>query len=203
MQLSPLRQFILAAALWLPACFFLWAVLISPILLPVAKLAQLVLVNLLPQAIEIIEQDGQNFEVVTRLLTEADASGRVGQLVLTSTPMIYAWCLPLFAGLVMAAPIESRQKLKQFAVGIPVLLLVVSWGAVFDALYLLQFQAGPLGEAALLQGGVSPNFVAMGYQFGYLILPPVVPIVLWIGLNSEFLQELVEFTREPPEPPAV
>jgi hypothetical protein len=203
MQLSPLRQFILAAALWLPACFFLWAVLISPILLPVAKLAQLVLVNLLPQAIEIIEQDGQNFEVVTRLLTEADASGRVGQLVLTSTPMIYAWCLPLFAGLVMAAPIESRQKLKQFAVGIPVLLLVVSWGAVFDALYLLQFQAGPLGEAALLQGGLSPNFVALGYQFGYLILPPVVPIVLWIGLNSEFLQELVEFTREPPEPPAV
>jgi hypothetical protein len=203
MQLSPLRQFILAATLWLPACFFLWAVLISPILLPVAKLAQLVLVNLLPQAIELIEQDGQNFEVVTRLLTEADASGRVGQLVLTSTPMIYAWCLPLFAGLVMAAPIESRQKLKQFAVGIPVLLVVVSWGAVFDALYLLQFQAGPLGEAALLQGGISPNFVAMGYQFGYLILPPVVPIVLWIGLNSEFLQELVEFTREPPEPPAV
>jgi hypothetical protein len=203
MQLSPLRQFILAATLWLPACFFLWAVLISPILLPVAKLAQLVLVNLLPQAIEMIEQDGQNFEVVTRLLTEADASGRVGQLVLTSTPMIYAWCLPLFAGLVMAAPIESRHKLKQFAIGIPVLLLVVSWGAVFDALYLLQFQAGPLGEAALLQAGISPNFVAMGYQFGYLILPPVVPIVLWIGLNSEFLQELVEFTREPPEPPAV
>ena len=59
------------------------------------------------------------------------------------------------------------------------------------------------GQAALLQGGISPNFVAMGYQFGYLILPPVVPIVLWIGLNSEFLQELVEFTREPPEPPAV
>lgn len=203
MQLSPLRQFILAATLWLPACFFLWAVLISPILLPVAKIAQWVLVYLMPQTIDLIEQDGQNFEVVTRLLTEADASGRVGQLVLTSTPMIYAWCLPLFAGLVMAAPIEAREKLKQFAIGIPVLWLVVSWGAIFDALYLLQFQAGPLGEAALLQGGLSPNFVAMGYQFGYLILPPVVPIVLWIGLNSEFLQELVEFTREPPEPPAV
>ncbi len=182
MQLSPLRQFILAAALWL---------------------AQLVLLQLLPQTVELIEQDGQNFEVVTRLMTEADASGRVGQLVLTSTPMIYAWCLPLFAGLVMAAPIEVRQRLKQFAIGVPVLWLVVSWGAVFDALYLLQFQAGPLGEAALQQAGLAPNFVAMGYQFGYLILPPVVPIVLWIGLNSAFLQELVEFTREPPEPPAV
>ena len=203
MQLSPLRQFILAAALWLPACFFLWAVLISPILLPVAKIAQAVLLQLLPQTVELIEQNGQNFEVVTRLLTEADASGRVVQLVLTSTPMIYAWCLPLFAGLVMAAPIAGREKLKQFAVGVPVLWLVVSWGAIFDALYLLQFQAGPLGEAALQQAGLAPNLVAMCYQFGYLILPPVVPIVIWIGLNSAFLQELVEFTREPPEPPAV
>jgi hypothetical protein len=203
MQLSPLRQFILAAALWLPACFFLWAVLISPILWPVAKIAGAVLGPLLPQTFELLEQDGENFEVVTRLLTEADASGRVGQLVLTSTPMIYAWCLPLFAGLVMAAPISGGQRLKQFAIGLPLLLLVVSWGAVFDALYLLQFQAGPLGLAALQQAGLEPNLVALGYQFGYLILPPVVPVVIWIGLNAEFLQELVEFTREPSDPPAV
>lgn len=203
MQLSPLRQFILAAALWLPACFFLWAVLISPILWPVAQLVDLVLLQLLPQTVEALEQDGQNFAVVTRLLTEGDASGRVGQLVLTYTPMIYAWCIPLFAGLVMAAPLEGRAKLKQFAVGIPILLCVVAWGSTFDALYLLQFQAGPLGEAALQQAGVPKDLVAFGYQFGYLILPPVTPIVLWIGLNSEFLQELVEFTREPNEPPAV
>lgn len=203
MQLSPLRQFILAAMLWLPACFFLWAVLISPILWPVAKIAGLVLVQLLPQTVELIEQNGSNFEVVTRLLTEADSSGRIGQLILTSTPMVYAWCLPLFAGLVMAAPITGAQRLKQFAIGVPVLWLVVSWGAVFDALYLLQFRAGPLGEAALQQAGIATNIVGLGYQFGYLILPPVIPIVMWIGLNSAFLQELVEFTREPPESPTV
>jgi hypothetical protein len=203
MQLSPLRQFILAAALWLPACFFLWALLISPILWPVARVADLILVQLMPLAIEGIEQSGQQFEVVTRLLTEADASGRIGQLILTSTPMVYAWCLPLFAGLVMAAPLERRSRLIQFAIGVPVLWLVVCWGAVFDALYLLQFKAGPLGEAALQQAGLGTDLVALGYQFGYLILPPVVPIALWIGLNSAFLQELVEFNREPRDPPAV
>lgn len=203
MQLSPLRQFILASALWLPACFFLWAVLISPILWPVAQIVGAALQQLLPQTVEALEQDGQYFTVVTRLLTEADASGRVGQLVLTSTPMIYAWCIPLFAGLVMAAPLEGRAKLKQFAVGIPVLWLVVAWGATFDALYLLQFRGGPLGQAALQQAGIGTDLVAFGYQFGYLILPPVAPVVMWIGLNSVFLQELVEFTREPNEPPAV
>lgn len=203
MSLSPLRRFILAATLWLPSCFFLWALLINPILWPVAKIAGAVLVQILPQTIELIEQEGQNFEVVTRLLTEADSSGRIGQLILTSTPMVYAWCLPLFAGLVMAAPITGRQVLKQFAVGVPVLWLVISWGAVFDALYLLQFRAGPLGQAALQQAGIATDVIGLGYQFGYLVLPPVIPIVLWIALNSAFLQELVEFTREPPKPPTV
>jgi hypothetical protein len=197
MQLSPLRQFILAATLWLPACFFLWAVLINPLLWPVAEIAELVLRGVLPRTVEAIDQSGNGFEVVTTLLTQADAAGRVGQLVLTSTPMVYAWCLPLFAGLVMAAPLNARARLKQFAIGVPVLWLVVSWGAVFDALYLLQFQAGPLGEAALRQAGISADLIALGYQFGYLILPPVIPIALWIGLNSAFLQDLVNFEREP------
>jgi len=203
MQLSPLRRFILAATLWLPSCFFLWAVLINPILWPVAEIAELVLRMLLPQTVEAIEQSGNGFDVVTRLLTEANASGQVGQLLLTSTPMVYAWCLPLFAGLVMAAPLTVRDRLKQFAIGIPVLWLVISWGAIFDALYLLQFRAGALGEAALKQAGISGDLVGLGYQFGYLILPPVIPIALWIALNSAFLQELVNFDREPKDPDPV
>jgi hypothetical protein len=197
MTISPLRQFVLAAMLWLPACFALWAVLISPILWPVAKLANLALQQFLPSLVEAIEPEGPRFEIVTRLLTEPDASGRVGQLILSSTPMIYAWCLPMFAGLVMATPLAVGRRLLQFAIGFPVLWLVVAWGAFFDALYLLQFRAGPLGQAALAKAGFSIDAVAMGYQFGYLILPAVVPIALWILLNRAFLEDLVGWTREP------
>lgn len=197
MQLSPLRQFILAAMLWLPACFAIWAALVSAILWPVARIAEFVLQRLLPRSIEAIEQNGAVFEIVTRILTEPDASGRVGQMVLTAAPMVYAWCLPLFAGLVMAAPISGRQRLLQFAIGIPVLWLVVCWGAVFDALYLLQFKAGPLGAAALQLQGWSAEGVGLGYQFGYLILPAVTPVAMWILLNARFLEELVGWHGEP------
>ena len=197
MQLSPLRQFLLTAALWLPLCFFLWAVLIAPLLLPVAKLTNLVLQMLMSDVIEMVEQDGAAFNVVTRLLTEADAGGRIGQLILSSTPMIYAWCLPLFAGLVMAAPVSMRQRLLQFSVGLPVLWLVITWGAVFDVFYLLQFKAGALGTAALESHGFKSSVVGLGYQFGYLILPTVTPVALWIMLNQGFVNQLVEFTREP------
>jgi hypothetical protein len=111
--------------------------------------------------------------------------------------MIYAWCLPLFAGLVMAAPVSMRQRLLQFSVGLPVLWLVITWGAVFDVFYLLQFKAGALGTAALESHGFKSSVVGLGYQFGYLILPTVTPVALWIMLNQGFVNQLVEFTREP------
>jgi hypothetical protein len=197
MTISPLRQFVLAAALWLPACFALWALLISPLMWPVAKLTGFALLQILPNVVEALETDGPRFEVVTRLLTEPDASGRVGQLLLTSTPMVYAWCLPLFAGLVMATPLSAARRMLQIAIGFAVLWLVVSWGAFFDALYLLQFRAGPLGEAALLRAGFSAEAVGLGYQFGYLVLPAVTPAALWILLNRVFIESLVGWTGEP------
>lgn len=201
MQLSPLRQFILASALWLPFAFLLWWVLLSAILWPVAQLTGWISGWLLPHTIVEVEQHGFIFQVVTNLLIE-DSSGRLGQRVLEFRPSTYSWPLALFGGLVFALPISGRRKLVQLALGFCALTLVTTWGAMFDIFHLLQ-RLGPLGDAVLAQAGLTPGFVAFGYQFGYLILPPVTPIVLWIGLNSAFLQELVEFSREPNEPPAV
>ncbi len=202
LRISPLRQFVFAAVLWLPACFALWAVLSGPIVWPVARLSGLVLGWLLPDVIHAIEQNGAALEAITTLVPEVAArAGQVPVLALEFTPMIYAWCLPLFAGLVMAAPITARQRLLQFAVGLPVLFLVVSWGATFDVLYLLQFKGGPLGAAALARHGWNADAIGLGYQFGYLILPAVTPVVLWILLNRGFIESLVEWVREPSDGP--
>ena len=194
--LSPLRQFVLAAALWLPMAFFLWAVFASVVVWPVARIADLVLPAWLPQVISAIEQAGAQLEVVTRLQTAAGA-GRVGVLVLTVNPLIYAWCVALYAGLVMATPLGGRQRLLQLGLGLLVLLLTTSWGAVFDVLKMLHFNAGPLGAAAVERAGIAPDAIALGYQFGYLILPAVTPIALWLLLNRRFLEQLVGWSGEP------
>ena len=41
------------------------------------------------------------------------------------------------------------------------------------------------------------QMVALAYQFGYLILPAVVPAALWIGLNRSFIERLVRRDGEP------
>jgi hypothetical protein len=196
MTISPLRQFVLAAMLWLPACFALWALWATLIVWPVAGVTDWILPRLLPDAIAGVDLAGPKLEVETRLLTQADASGRVGAMVLEVSPLIYAWCLPLFVGLSLATPLTWRQRLVQLAVGLPLLWLVVSWGATFDVLKLLAFDAGPLGQAAVQVGGWSLDAIALGYQFGYLILPAVTPVALWIVLNRAFLELLVGWNRE-------
>jgi hypothetical protein len=136
-------------------------------------------------------------EVETRLQTAAAPGERVGVLVLSVNPLIYAWCIALYAGLVMATPLDVGPRLRQLAIGIPVLWLTSTWGAVFDVVKLLAFDAGPLGGAAIARAGLGLDAVALGYQFGYLILPAVTPIALWVLQNREFLEDLVGWNGEP------
>lgn len=200
MTMSPLRHFILSATLFLPLAFFLWFLLAGPVVWPVAQLANLIVPQLLPDAVTSVVLQGSLLEVETKLLTEAGPNGQRGVLVLDVRPLIYAWCLPLFVGLVFATPLEGRRRWRQFAIGLPVLWLIVTWGAVFDTLKLITFNAGPLGEAAIAAAGFSADFVGLGYQFGYLILPAVTPVSLWVLLNKKFLEDLVGWSGEPDAP---
>ena len=197
MSKSPLRHFVISAALWLPLAFFLWFALASPIVWPVARLANVIVPKVLPHAVESVQLQGSLLEVETKLLTEAGPNGQQGLLILNIRPLIYAWCLPLFVGLAMATPLATRRRWLQIIIGLPVLGLVITWGSVFDVFKLLAFDAGPLGAAAIASAGLSADFVALGYQFGYLIMPAVTPVSLWVLMNRRFLEDLVSWTGEP------
>jgi hypothetical protein len=41
------------------------------------------------------------------------------------------------------------------------------------------------------RAGVSLEAIALSYQFGYLILPALVPAVLWIVCNRPFIESLI------------
>lgn len=196
MKISPLRQFVLAAALWLPAGFFFWAVFSSVIVWPIGKISNLILPAMLPGTIEAVLQEKFILQIDTLLQTTQSADGRIGLLSFTVNPLVYAWCLALFAGLVMASPVTVRSRLIQLAIGLPVLIGVAVWGTVFDCLELLALKSGPLGLAAVEQAGWHVEAIALGAQFGYLILPAVTPIALWVIMNREFLEELVGWRGE-------
>jgi hypothetical protein len=123
--------------------------------------------------------------------------GGIGVIEPTINPMVYAYSLPLFGGLAMATPLTTRRRLFQFAVALAVIWTSQAFGIVAESLKTLALDAGSEGAAAVARAGLAPNAIALAYQFGYLILPAVVPVALWIGLNRAFIEELVRPHGEP------
>ncbi|MBN8481013.1 MAG: hypothetical protein J0L88_05405 [Xanthomonadales bacterium] len=200
MKASPIRLFGLKALLWLPLAFFLWFVFAEVLVWPVVRLAGVAMTTMWPSLFTDIAQAGQTMDVGTRVLVNqagAGPAGGIGELVLTQNPMIYGYALPLFSGLAMATPITTRRRLAQFALAFALIWLAQSFGVVAESLKLLAFDSGEAGAAAIARAGIGADAIALAYQFGYLILPAVAPVALWLGLNRDFVQSLVHPVAEP------
>lgn len=200
MKESPIRGLGLRAVLWLPLSFFFWFYFASPLVWPVVKLAKLGLVTLWPDLFSDVVQNGHSMEVTTHLLVNQvapDGRSGIGELVLVQNPLLYGYSLPLFSGLAMATPISVRTRLVHFAIALSVIWIAQALGVVAEAFKMIAFNSGAAGANAITNAGISPDVIALGYQFGYLILPAVVPVALWLGLNRRFIDSLVHPAEEP------
>lgn len=222
MKLSPIREFGLRALLWLPLSFVVWFAFSSPFVWPVVQVSKAALLGFWPDLFSDLKPGGEVYDqtgkvlawsgylvqLSTKILTLVnDASGRSGVAYLEPVlnPMVYGYSLPLFAGLALATPIGLWRRLLQFAIAFAIIWLAQSFGVVAEALKVLAFSSGPPGAKAIAATGLPLEGIALAYQFGYLILPAVVPVALWIGLNRDFIEQLIRrpaAAREPPAPAA-
>jgi len=208
MALSPLRRFLLAALLWLPFAFFVWFYFAAPLVWPVIALVRFVLLTAWPQLFTAVTQGADLLDAQGRVLdhlpylmqlstsvmvdaAEPGAAPRFGLIEPTVNPMVYGYALPLFAGLVLATPVSSRRRFAQLVVGIPLIWVAQAFGVIGESLKTVVIDAGPVGAEAAARAGLSINLIALCYQFGYLILPSLVPAVLWIVCNRAFIELLI------------
>lgn len=215
MALSPIREFGVKAVLWLPLSFVIWFWLAPLWVWPAMLIAKQVLLGHWGDLFESVRLGGEILDESGRVLTRAgylvslgthvmvnvpagpSGPGGVGVLEPTLNPMIYAYSLPLFSGLAMATPLSTRRRLLQFVLAFALIWLCQAFGIVAESLKILAFDAGDSGAAAIARAGLGPNAIALAYQFAYLVLPAVVPVALWIGLNRDFIERLVGRGGEP------
>jgi hypothetical protein len=215
MRLLPVREFALKALLWLPLCFVIWFAFAPIWVQPAVVLARQVLVGVwgnlftgLTQGAELLDATGKVIahagylvQLSTAIMVTVPAGpggpGGVGALEPTLNPMVYAYSLPLFCGLVLATPLPGRRRLLQLLVAFIVIWIAQAFGIVAEGLKTIAFDSGPSGEAAIARTALGPNAIALAYQFGYLILPAVVPAALWIGMNRAFIEQLIRPDGEP------
>ncbi|MGE5168023.1 MAG: exosortase H-associated membrane protein [Deltaproteobacteria bacterium] len=214
MILSPLRRFLFSALLWLPLAFFFWFEFAAPLVWPVIAMAKLVLLKAWPSLFTAVSQGadlldahgrvlghpGYLMQISSGVLVNVAAEGqpaKFGFLEPVVNPMIYGYALPLFAGLVLATPLTRWQRTRQIALGCAVIWVAQAIGVVAESLKVVGLDAGQPGLDGLQRAGIPPDAVALAYQFGYLILPVLVPAVLWIVCNRPFIEELIRPVREP------
>lgn len=221
MRFSPVHEFALKAALWLPLSFVIWFWAAPLWVWPAVVIAKTVLLGLWPNLFTALTLGGDVLDAAGRVTAHAGYlatlsttvavtvpasggnAGGVGLLEPTLNPMVYGYSLPLFCGLAMATPLSSLRRLGQLAVAFVVIWIAQAFGLSAEALKFVAFEAGPSGAAAAARADLAPNAIALAYQFGYLILPAVVPAALWIGLNRGFIDQLVRRDGEPGEETAV
>lgn len=203
---QPIERFLLRVVLWLPPLFALWYILAPVLLMPVTGWSHWVLTTLFPQAIAGVERQGSSLEILTRFLMAAppDGStppGATGTLSFSLNALKYAYGWPLLLALTLAAPTAWGEKGYRALLGSLILLLVPLWGVVCETLKVLVFNLAP---AIAEQMGTTPftrELLALAYQLGYLILPPVAPVLLWAAFHRDFLAELLpQWRQKAPNP---
>lgn len=186
---GPLKTLLFLAVLWLPLSFFVWFYFAQLFVWPISSMAMSVLQAWVPTVFTEVEQAGRLLTFVTTLPVMQD--GRAGVALIEVDPMIYGYSIPVLVGLVMATPLRGRQRIWQIALGGFLLTLVQTFGTVFDVLKNVGLRMGEVGAKAIADAGISMDLIAFCYQFGYLVLPAIAPVILWVAFNQAFIRSLV------------
>jgi hypothetical protein len=198
-SLNPVAGFILRVLIWLPVCLAIWYYLAPSLVWPVGLICDGLLVAVLPDVIQAVEQLGDRLDILTLLPVPAEMargvpSAKGGELVFSLNPLIYSYGLPFYTALVIAAPedpTDEDAKWRNWLWGLPLLLAAQVWGVCFDILKTLLFTLGPEISAKMAFSPIGMEAVALGYQLGYLILPSVLPLTIWVVQYRTYLAGLV------------
>lgn len=194
MDKRPVLLFFLKVLAWLPVTFGVWYYMAIVATWPVSWLVDGLMTGLFPDVISAIRQLGYELEVAVHYIARTSMPdmpvGAKGELVFEVNPLMYGYCLPLYTALILASPSEEGQKWFRWLVGLVILQLVEVWGVSFSIFKTLALQMGPEVSDQLAFSPWQLNAVALGYQFGYLILPAVSPLVIWVGFHADYLKQL-------------
>jgi len=193
-----LSELLILACLWMIFGFMLWYYLSAfhgaPVRMLASKILSMILGN---DFLNIIPNPDRHylFQVQTNILFQFPDGSRenLGFIV---NPLIFGFGLPLLFGLVMASGVSFLRKLVILLGGYVVVMLIQVWGVVWQSLKMLSFNFGREASQVVANAGISNELIALCYQLGVLILPPLVPIILWVLANWTLIEQFTGWQKE-------
>jgi hypothetical protein len=194
-----LTELLILACLWMVFGFMLWYYLSAFHGIPVRVLSSEILSRWLgSDFLNIIPNPDHHylFQVQTKIpFVFPDGSREALGFIIN--PLVYGYGLPLLFGLVMASGVSFLRKIGILLVGYVCVMLVQVWGVVWASLKMLAFNFGPEALQVVDNAGISSELIALCYQLGSLILPPLVPIILWVLSNWALVEQFTGWQKKP------
>ncbi len=192
-----LSELLILAVLWMVFGFMLWYYLSAFHGIPVRMLASKILSAALgSDFLNIIPNPDRHYllQVQTNIPFQFPDGSReaLGFIV---NPLIFGYGLPLLFGLVMASSAPKLKKLYVLLGGYVAVMLIQVWGVVWQSLKMLAFNFGDDAHQVVVNAGISDELIALCYQLGVLILPPLVPIILWVLANWSLVEQFTGWQR--------
>jgi hypothetical protein len=187
---ATLWAFFTGAVAWFLVVTLAWLQVSAWLSYPVAGIAHVVLGNGAPDWVRQVHKAPGLLEVDTRIgvsVPGQEHGGGKGELVAEADPARYGYGLPLYVALLLAS--RSRHLLGRALAGYAVLLIPQSFSLIFAILKQIVVAAGSpvlLGIAQWQMEGI-----ALGYQFGSLLLPTLAPVALWLWFERTFFAAVI------------
>ena len=188
-RLSPLTIFVLSAFGWILALTALWSVVSAWTSYPVGVLSHIALEQGAPMWVRQVHLSPDSMEVDTAISVPVpEAGGRRGEITIDVSPARYAYGLPIFLALVLAA--RGRARVRRMAAGYVLLLPFQAFSLTMSAL--MQMVLAAQADIRLLRiAQWQMEAIVYGYQLGSLVLPSLVPILLWLWMDRKFVNDVL------------
>ena len=179
-----LKGFFASALLWLLLALAVWYPLRHWMVLAPAWLAGEAMTAAFPRWVTGVQLDGGTQVLLTKLRVWS-ADNRLGELAPEVNGLVYAYGAPLLAALLLAS--RPRRWWWKLPAGLLALVPFQAWGICFTWLLQVAVVAGEQTRIQTRFGPWEANLIAAGYQLGFLILPTLVPVLLWLAFDRRVL----------------
>lgn len=186
---SPLLGFVLSAFVWMVALTGLWTQASPWTSYPVGVLSKWALEKAAPMWVRSVDiRPGQMLVESPIAVPVPSAGGRLGEVSVEADPGRYAYGLPIFLALLLAA--RGPRRLGLALGGYALLLPLQAFSAT---MYVLMQLMGATGMSAhrLLVEHWQMEALVYGYQVGALVVPTLAPIMVWLWLDRRFFADTV------------
>ena len=186
---SALTIFVLSAFVWIVVLTLAWSQVSAWTSYPVGVLSHIALEQGAPMWVRQVHLRPGAMEVDTAIeVPVAQAGGQRGEITIEDSPGRHAYGLPIFLALLLAA--RGPGRVVRAVAGYVLLL-------PFQALSLTMYSLMQMLLAAQLNlrflriSQWQMEIIVYGYQVGALVLPTLVPILLWLWLDSRFVNDVL------------